>query len=263
MSTEPVVVCLLGGFRLVRDGRSVPIHPGGKGELLLSSLALAPRHRLSRDQVLTMLWPLSDSVLAGQSLNTLVYTLHRLVGDALRGAPPIVHEEGDYRLNVGAGVMVDIERFDAAADAGERHARSGDATAARVSFGEAVRLYAGDLEAGSDVMHLIERERLRARFLALKAHLSDDSYTRGDLQTALTEALHILAHDPCREDAYRMTMRCYLRLGQRTQALRQYQLCKVALAREFDAPPESATEALYELIRSDPDRVLRPASGTG
>jgi DNA-binding SARP family transcriptional activator len=263
MSTAPVVVCLLGGFRLIRDGRAVPMHPGGKGEVLLSNLALAPRHRLSRDQVLAVLWPRSDSVLAGQSLNTLVYTLHRLVGDALRGAPPILHEEGDYRLNHGAGVVVDIERFDAAADAGERHARSGDPSAARVSFHEAVRLYAGDLELGSDVSHLIERERLRARFLALKARLADDSYACGDLHAAMSEALQILARDPCREDAYRMTMRCYLGLGQRTQALRQYQLCKVALAREFDAPPEPATEALYELIRSDPDRVPRPPAGPG
>lgn len=261
MADAPIVVCLLGGFRLERHGHAVPMQPRGKAEMLLSSLALAPRHRLSREEVLTVLWPRSDSVLAGQSLNTLVYTLRRQIGDALHGAAAIVHEDGDYVLNVRAGVSIDIDRFDAAADAGERLARSGDAAAARTSFFEAVRLYAGDLPVDSEVTHLIERERLRARFLALKARLADEAFHDGDLSTALAEAHQILARDPCREDAYRMTMRCYLALGQRTQALRQYQVCRLALAREFDTTPEPATESLYESIRSDPDRLLRAEAG--
>ena len=252
-----ILVCLLGGFRIERSGRSVPLQRGGKGEILLSSLALAPRHRLSREHLLTVLWPRSDSALAGQSLNTLVYSLRLRLADALHGAPPVIHEDGDYVLNAGAGVSVDIERFDAAADAGERLARAGDAMAARDSFGEALRLYTGDLPVDSDVGHLIERERLRARYLQLKARLADVAYREGDLTGALAAAHQILSRDPCREDAYRMTMRCYLALGQRTQALRQYQVCRLALAREFDTVPESATERLYESIRSDPDQVLR------
>jgi DNA-binding SARP family transcriptional activator len=72
---------------------------------------------------------------------------------------------------------------------------------------------------------------------------------------ALLHALDLLRHDPCREDAHRMAMRCYVRQGERAQALRQYRLCREVLAIEFEAAPEPATESLYELVRLDPARI--------
>lgn len=259
MAATPLTICLLGGFRLVKQGRLIPLRAGSKTEVLLSYLALAPGQRLARERVLATLWPRSEAALAAQSLNTLVYSLHRLVGGVLSGASPVVNFAGDYRLNQEAGVAVDVAIFDAAADAGERQARAGDHDAAWRSYGEAVRLYSGDLHVGSEVAHLIERERLRARYLGLRARLADGCFLVGDLGGALAEAQQILLWDACREDAHRMAMSCYLGLGQRTQALRQYQLCRLALAAEFDAEPEPATDELYELIRSHPDRALHAA----
>jgi DNA-binding SARP family transcriptional activator len=62
----------------------------------------------------------------------------------------------------------------------------------------------------------------------------------------------MLASDPCREDAHRLVMRCYVRLGERAQALRQYQLCKQILRAEYDVAPEDATTALYDRVRLEP-----------
>jgi len=50
-------------------------------------------------------------------------------------------------------------------------------------------------------------------------------------------------------------MRCYVRVGQRAQALRQYRICREVLALEFDARPEESTEELYRLVRTEPGRV--------
>jgi DNA-binding SARP family transcriptional activator len=63
--------------------------------------------------LVNLLWPASDSTQATQSLNSLVYSLHKLIGDALSGAPPVLHEDGYYRLNMEAGVGVDVACFDA------------------------------------------------------------------------------------------------------------------------------------------------------
>jgi hypothetical protein len=52
-----------------------------------------------------------------------------------------------------------------------------------------------------------------------------------------------------------MAMRCHVRLGERAQALRQYQVCHEVLEREFDARPEAATDLLFEAVRLDPDSV--------
>jgi hypothetical protein len=46
-------------------------------------------------------------------------------------------------------------------------------------------------------------------------------------------------------------MRLYYKAGDRTTALRQYERCVAALAREFDLPPAQETVALYEQIRAD------------
>ena len=76
-----------------------------------------------------------------------------------------------------------------------------------------------------------------------------------DYASSLANALEVLAVDPLREDAHRLVMRLYVRRGQRAQALRQYRLCSRALESEFQAVPEPATQALYELVRLDPSRV--------
>ena len=67
--------------------------------------------------------------------------------------------------------------------------------------------------------------------------------------------VRLLGVDPCREDAHRMTMRAYVRLGARAQALRQYNICRLVLAEEFDATPEPATEQLFQLVRTDPGLI--------
>jgi DNA-binding SARP family transcriptional activator len=116
-------------------------------------------------------------------------------------------------------------------------------------------MYEGDLVVGSEIRHLLERERLRTRFIAAHTRLAEYHIALAEHDQALASALEILRHDPFREDAHRLAMRCYVRLGQRAQALRQYRICRDVLQTEFEAPPERATDELYETIRLDPARV--------
>jgi hypothetical protein len=50
-------------------------------------------------------------------------------------------------------------------------------------------------------------------------------------------------------------MRCYVRLGERAQALHQYRLCEAMLRSEFQATPEPATTELFDRIRLAPEHV--------
>jgi DNA-binding SARP family transcriptional activator len=248
-------LCLLGGFRLLKAGRPVYVRPGSKAQLLLAHLGLRVRSGIPRDELLTLMWPSATIELANQSLNTLVYSVHRLLGDAMAGHHPVLRESGVYRLNLEGGIAVDVLDFDTAVDRGDRHAWNGDVVAAMRSYGGAAELYAGDLFLGSDVQQVVERERLRARYLHTRSSLADHEFAGARYAPALQHALDVLAYDPCREDAHRMAMRCYVRLGERSQALRQYRMCHKVLEQEFDAVPEPETEALYELVRRDPSRV--------
>ena len=77
--SPPILICLLGSFRLLRTGQLLTIRPGGKREALLSRLALHARARISREILIDALWPDSEYALAVQSLNTLVYSLGKML----------------------------------------------------------------------------------------------------------------------------------------------------------------------------------------
>ena len=249
-----VLICLLGPFGLFKSGAPVALRSGGRTEALISTLALRRGKRVPREVVLADVWPESDPALSGQTLNTLVHNLHKLLGDALRGAAPIQHVQGSYRLNLEAGVALDTACFEALAGAGDSLATK-DLPSAIVSYQKAISLYRGDLHAGDCHQALIERERLRALYLTLLARLASHYYNDKDISTCLSLALQLLEHDPCREDAHRLVMRCHVLCGERTQAMRQYRLCEQILRAEFDVAPEPSTVALYEKIRFDPASI--------
>jgi DNA-binding SARP family transcriptional activator len=181
--------------------------------------------------------------------------LHRLLGDAIGGAAPVLYANGYYRLNVEAGVGVDIACFDSLASDGERHARSGNALAAVATYSQALGLYRGDLCVAPNSRAVIERERLRTLYLSLLAYLADYYYSQGNYGACLKAIADLLASDPCREDGHRLAMRCHVRRGERAQALRQYQLCEAIVRAEFDTKPESATAALFDQVRHDPGSI--------
>jgi DNA-binding SARP family transcriptional activator len=251
----PVMLCLLGNFRLLVTGELIPIHPGGKSEALLSFLALQAGRRMPRERLVQTLWPMHDLALGLRSLNTLVYNMHKLLGPALNGAAPVLHEEGYYRLNSEAGIGIDVTHFDRFVAAGERYMQDRDMVAALDAHTRAAALYRGDLCFVADAHALMERERLRARYLTLLAELGEIHYQAGDYTTALEYLWRLLVRDPCREDAHRLVMRCYVRRGERAAALHHYQVCADVLRTEFDALPEPETVALFDQIRLEPDQL--------
>ena len=253
----PVMLCLLGNFRLLVGGELIPMHPGGKSEALLSLLALQAGRRLPRERLVQALWPTRDPALGLHSLNTLVYNMHKLLGPALNAAAPVLHEEGYYRLNSEAGIGVDVTRFDQFVDDGDRYMRDGDTVGALDVYTRAAALYRGDLCFAADAHTLMERERLRARYFTLLAQLGEIHFHAGDNTTALEYLWRLLVRDPCREDAHRLVMRCYVRRGERAAALHHYQLCADVLRTEFDAVPEAETVALFDRIRREPDQLER------
>src|SRR5262249_11344725 len=122
-------------------------------------------------------------------------------------------------------------------------------------YRHALGLYRGDLCSSTTIHTLVERERLRALHLTVLARVADFYFAEEDYPACADHASRLLRFDPCREDAHRVLMRCYVRLGERAQALRQYRLCVEILRDEFEATPELATTDLFHSIQSHPDCV--------
>ncbi|HKH21713.1 MAG TPA: BTAD domain-containing putative transcriptional regulator [Gammaproteobacteria bacterium] len=251
----PVMLCLLGNFRLLVSGDLVPTRAGGKSEVLLSLLAFHSGRRMPREQLLQSLWPESGMALARNSLHNLVHHVNRLLGMALCGAACVLQEDGYYRLNLAAGIGVDVINFDRFVEDGDQQLHFGNAEVAMLSYDLAAQLYRGDMQVAADVQAVMERERLRARYLTLLAQLAEYNYQQGAYSVALAYLWRLLEHDAYREDAHRLVMRCYVRRGERAAALHHYQVCMDVLRTEFDAVPETATLILFEQIRLAPDQI--------
>lgn len=249
------MIALLGGFRLTLGDQPVPIGSGSKSEILLTQLALARQQPLPRTVLLERLWPDYDVALAGQSLNSLVYQLNKLANRFVKRLNLVSHDNGYYHLNNTGEIGLDIDYFDKWGAKGIQLLRSGELEQGIDYCERALALYRGDLIGDTTVHTIIERERLRATFLDLLAELAD-CHVAQDPAKSLSYVHQLLKHDPCREDAHRLAMRCYVQLQTRSQALRQYQLCCQILAAEFEAKPEPATAALYDQIRLDPGSVM-------
>lgn len=254
-SSSQVAICLLGSFQVLKLGDLVAVRPGGKTELLLSRLALQEHNRASREWLMEVIWPESDLPRASHALNSLIHATRKLLGDALGGEPPVVSTGGGYELNIDAGISIDIAEFDTLAIRAESSFRVGDVGRALPDALAALTLYRGDLYVVDGVRGLVEHERFRALHLSLLGQVADEYFRRAHYRMALRYALRLLANDPCREDAHRLVMRCHVRVGERAQALRQYQTCERMLAEEFGVRPEPLTESLFEQVRNSPGAI--------
>lgn len=255
-TSVPLLVALLGPPRLATEQRVIPIPGRGKADALLIGLALLQPGAVARQQLLTQLWPDQNATLAGQALNSLTAELNKLCRQHFACDPLIRHEQGYYRFNYEAGVGTDLEQFHAWATLGQQQLQAGDGVVGIASCTQALGLYRGDLPCRDlsgdfSISALLVRERLRTTLLDLLTALANYYYARGDAGQALHYLQRLLAREPCREDAHRQVMRCYLQIGQRAQALRQYQLCTQLLALEFNAQPEPATVELFDQIRTN------------
>lgn len=245
----PIVIRLLGHFRILQTGQPLSIRAGSKTEGLLAHLALQQGHRAPRERLIEWLWPNSDLDSGLHSLNTQVYAVNKLLRSALASQAPIVHEDGHYRLNVECGIGVDVEWFDDYAQYGDDQVRSGHPEQGLDAYRAAIDLYQGDLCISSDARSIVERERLRSRYLSLLAQVADHFFRVGEWNVCLDYIWRLLARDPCREDAHRLAMRCFVRRGERAAAFHQYRVCTDMLRTDLGIEPEPATRALLEQIR--------------
>ncbi len=251
-ATRPIMICLLGNFRLLVNGEQISIQAGGKIETLLALLALQSEQWMPRERLVQALWADSDLSHGLRSLKTLIYNVHKLLGPVLNDMTPVLNKSGYYRLNIQAGIGVDVNYFDLLVVTGDKYMQAGNQEAAVAVYRRAEALYQGDLWLAVDIHAVLERERLRGLYLSLLTKLARQNYEAGDYTACLANLWKLLEYEPGREDAHRLLMRCYVRRGERSSALHQFQVCVEILRSEFNIEPEQITRDLYDQICTNP-----------
>jgi DNA-binding SARP family transcriptional activator len=230
---ETVRVRLLGGFQISVGERIIEGNEWHlrKAASLLKLLALAPNHRLHREQAMETLWSELGARAASNNLRGALHVARRtLEPDPAISSLYLSLREEQLALCPGGRLWVDVEVFEEAAATARR---SRDPAAYRA----AIELYAGELlpEDRYEEWAEIRRQELRRSYLSLLVELAGLYEQRGDYEGAIGALRRVLAEKPTYEEAHVGLMRLYAVSGRREEALSQYELLDEALSEELGA----------------------------
>ena len=237
---------LFGDFRVVVDGRLVPEASWRrrKPAAVVKLLALAPGHRLHREQLLDALWPELDPAASGANLRKAVHEARRAL-DPEKGLL-MIDSVGDL-LRLGAGgLWVDVDAFRAALD---RARRSGDLN----EYARAIELYREGLlpEDRYEEWAIERREELDGEFIAMLEEFAALLEARGELDAASRMVRRLVAAEPFEERGHAWLMRLHALAGRRREAVRVYERFDRLLRVELASEPSPEMQRLYEEVRAN------------
>lgn len=234
-SARPLLVrlALLKGFELTRNGDEIRISAGA--QRLLAFLALS-RRTVHRSLVAGALWcDVTDRRAAG-NLRSAVWRLRRT-------GMELVRVTGNH-LRLSPAVAVDVDDV-------ERIARLvTDPSSSLASLNLDHISFAGDLLPGwDDEWVLLERERHRQILLHVLDSLCRRWAVEGRFADAIRAGLAAVASEPLRETSQQALISAFLAEGNRTEAVRQFEIYRKALKAELGLAPSAATSDLLGIAR--------------
>lgn len=245
----------LGRFRLRRGQEAIKegVWEGKLPKLLLKALIAHGAGEVPRDMLLEALWPEGEPEAGEKNFRV---GLHRL-RKALE--PGLDKDFGSSYIHTADGLLsldpelcrVDVTEFLSLSEAGHKEEEQGNLEQALARYKEAAALYRGDFLPEEPYLPWAEktRQELRGGYLDLLERLSRLYENQGALGRAIDYCKKAVQADPLLEPTYRRLMALYVRRGMRAEALRTYEACKKALARELDTEPEAVTTAIFKKIQ--------------
>ena len=227
---------------------------------IVKLLALAPGHRLHRDEIMAVCWPEADTGSARSSLRVAVHAVRRAVEPGLAPRTPSSYLPGDgdllyldprtVRVDLAAAEQLAAEALD-----------SGDLQL----LTEADRTLGAELlpeDRYAEWAAHPRRELARVR-RAVVLELVDRAVATGELQHATARLEQLLEVDESDEELARALIRAYLAAGRNGPALERYHRLRTVLQQELGVTPTGETEELRLAIpaidQPDSGAAPRPA----
>lgn len=250
---------LFGAVEVMTAGMQGGRFEYDKVRALLAYIAVEGRMAIRRDTLTGLLWPEQDDKAARHSLSQALTSLRRSIRDENARQPILLIDRNEVQLNLKARWWIDVHEFIKILGESQRHAHIRLETCefcAQQHLG-ALSLYRGPFLEGLsisdcaefEVWVLTQRETYHRLALESAGHLTQYHEWRGELEQARRYAEQQIKFEPWREEAHRQLMRLLAHSGQRTAALRQYEVCQRLLDAELGVEPDAATTALYASIK--------------
>lgn len=246
---------LLGRFEAVCDGSPVVGVETQRAQELLCYLLIHRNRSHARETLAGVLWGDAPTDQARKHLRQALWQLQSALESSLgnhngQGPRWLVVEPQWLRLNSDPTLALDVQMLEEAYATVRDTAGEALTLAQAQALKLAVELYRGDLlEGWYQDWCLFERERLQNIYLAMLQKLVACCEAHEEYEQGIAYGMRILSVDYAHERAHRRLMRLHYLRGDRTAALRQFERCQQALARELAVQPARSTVALAEQIR--------------
>ena len=241
----------LGGLTLEATGTSLHSAALQRKRLALLAVIAAGQGGVSRDRLLSLLWPDRDQDGGRHALAQSVHALRRGLGES-----ELFLGTQDVRLNPSA-IEADIWEFGEALAAGELERAVG---VYRGPFLDGVHLSgAPEFERWADA----ERSRLARRFADALAALAREAEARGDRPAAVKWWRALAAADPLAARPTLGLMRALTAAGERAAALQHARVYEAMLRADLEVEPDPEIVALAEDLRRQQGIAASRALETG
>jgi DNA-binding SARP family transcriptional activator len=247
-------IYLFGKFCVRRNEQVLDGFEARKVQELFCYLLLHRVHSLPRETLASLLWPDTTTIQSKKNLRQTLWQLQSALGshnERVNGRILLV--EPDWvQLNSQADIWLDVAEFEQVYNLVQKTPGQELNGSQAQLLQETVQFYQGPLlEGWYQDWCLLERERLQSIYLAMLDKLMSHCEVHHDYETSLLYGMRIMCYDRARERTHRRMMRLYYFLGDRAEALRQYERCAGALEEELGVQPSKSTVALYKQIQAD------------
>ncbi len=244
-------IYLLSPFRVFANDRAIDEWPNCKGRSIFKYLATHRFQPVPKEVLMEVFWPDSDRDAARNNLNVAIYGLRKALARGDPSYPFVLFRQGCYSFNPALRLWVDAEAFVECVRRAQAADQQGDAGTAMAAYRVAQAVYHSPLLVDDRYEDWLspQRQGLQDSYLKVLTRLASNDFGREDFEACAASTVKMLEVDNCNEDAHRLLMRCYSRMGHTHLALRQYHFCVDALARELKLIPSQQTVALFQQIR--------------
>lgn len=210
---------------------------------------IVTRQPQPRSTLANLLWNNASDQEARKNLRYLLRDLRKIVGEhvVVNGESIVFNQELPH--------WVDVTTFVTYLSTSLVHSEE---AAHSTILQELLNLYTGEFLAGFQIDDapifedwvLSQRRYLHDLLIQGLQLRTQIHMAQGEYEQGLTLNRYLLTLEPWREEVHRQRMLLFAYMGQRTAALKQYEICCQTLAEELDAPPMEQTSTLYEQIKS-------------
>ncbi len=236
---------------------------GKKANSILYFLLYESPGKVCRDALIDRFWPYHSFEAGKNCLNVTIHSIRKAFKEIGFRKDVIVFKNDCYQINSDLVIEFDHRNFELNWRVGTRHEQAERVAEAVNCYRKAFAYYSGAFAANlkSEEWCELKREKFKEQWLILAIRLCSCYLRKNKLNLVIDIAQKILKEDACMEEAHKYLMRCYSKMGLRSQAIRQYEFCRQRLWSELKLLPEQETEKLYQSLRGI-ESGIQPTTNT-